>query len=363
MSRRLVIPKQGGVCRVCGAPKPPLAAWLGVCCRCLRERPEEALLLALEAHSRARRGFNLPERPPDHPDGVRCGLCLHECRIGEGQVGYCGLRENRQGRLHHRAGTPRRGMLHYYNDPLPTNCVADWVCPERRSWGKVNLAVFYGSCTLDCFFCQNWHYRRLCPHRDALSAEGLAGAATSRTACVCFFGGDPASQMPHALATGRLLARQGKRVCWETNGTMHPNLLERAVALSLESGGIVKFDLKAWSEPLHIALTGATNRRTLENLRRAARHFRERPEPPPVVAATLLVPGYVDEEEVGQLARYIASLDPEIPYALLAFAPAFFLSDLPTTSQAQAQACLEAARAAGLNRVRLGNVHLLGWEE
>jgi pyruvate formate lyase activating enzyme len=251
-------------------------------------------------------------------------------------------------------------MLHWYYDPLPTNCVADWVCPERRSFGKVNLAVFYGSCTYNCLFCQNWHFRRLTPEADGLSAEELAAAAGQRTACICFFGGDPSSQMPHALATSHILARLGKRVCWETNGTMHRKLLDRAVDLALGSGGIVKFDLKAWSEPLHLALTGASNGRTLENFARAARRFGERSDPPLVVAATLLVPGYVDAVEVKALASYIASFSPNIPYALLAFGPAFFFSDLPTTSREQAYACLEAAQSAGLTNVRLGNRHLLG---
>ena len=34
---------------------------------------------------------------------------------------------------------------------------------------------------------------------------------------------------------------------------MHPALLRRAAELSFNSGGCVKFDLKAWSEQLHMA--------------------------------------------------------------------------------------------------------------
>ena len=347
-------------CRLCGRTRPPVAAVLGVCGDCLRRRPEEALPHALSAHRRVRREFDLPEEPPRNPAGRRCGLCIHDCRMGEGEVGYCGLRENRGGRVFHHAGTPRRGVLHWYYDPLPTNCVADWVCPVRHERGKVNLAVFYGACTYNCLGCQNWHFRRLSPEADGLSAEGLAAAADARTLCVCYFGGDPTPQMPHALATSHLLAARGVRVCWETNGTMNPKLLDRAVELALTSGGIVKFDLKAWSEPLHVALTGVSNRRTLENFARAARRFGERPDPPLVIAATLLVPGYVDAEEVGALARYLASLSPDIPYALLGFGPAFFLGDLPPTSRDHAEECLEAAQAAGLTNVRVGNRHLLG---
>jgi pyruvate formate lyase activating enzyme len=165
--------------------------------------------------------------------------------------------------------------------------------------------------------------------------------------------------MPHALATGKLLAERGIAVCWETAGTANSKLLNRALQLSIESGGCVKFDLKAFDENLHQALTGGTNRRTMENFTRAASRFEERPSRPLLIASTLLVPGYVDAQEVGRIARFIADANPAIPYALLAFHPHFEMADLPRTSIGHGQAALTAARAAGLTNVRLGNVHLL----
>jgi pyruvate formate lyase activating enzyme len=129
--------------------------------------------------------------------------------------------------------------------------------------------------------------------------------------------------------------------------------------LSLESGGCIKFDLKAWDDSLHRALCGVTNRRTLRNFEYLSAWISRRPAPPFLVAATLLVPGYVEADQVSLLARFIARLDRNIPYALLAFHPAFEMTDLPVTSRRQAESCLAAARDAGLKRVRLGNVHLL----
>jgi pyruvate formate lyase activating enzyme len=155
------------------------------------------------------------------------------------------------------------------------------------------------------------------------------------------------------------LAKKGVSICWETAGTANPKLLERAVDLSMATGGCIKFDLKAHDEVLHLALTGASNQRTLENFTRAARHFAERPDPPLVIASSLLVPGYVDPPEVGRIARFIASINPNIPYALLGFAPHFYMQDLPRTSVGHAQAAEAAARAAGLTNVRIGNRHLL----
>jgi len=354
-----------------------VAAHLRVCGPCIRDRPGEARPLIWAAHAQSRREFDLDPAPPRTTDGVTCALCAHRCQLGEGERGYCGLRVAHRGRLVHLAGTPGRGLLHWYRDPLPTNCVAMDVCAGRGRRGEHNLAVFYGSCSLNCLSCQNWHFRDLLPApagvidaartgagppEGGISAAELAQAANERTYCVCFFGGDPSSQMPHALAAAHRLAERGVTVCWETSGTAHPRLMERAVGLSLATGGTVKFDLKAHHEELHRALTGVSNRDTLANFAGAAARIPERPDPPPVVASTLLVPGYVDAEEVGQIARLIADLDPDIPYALLGFAPHFYMPDLPRTSVGHAEEAVAAARAAGLTRVWIGNRGLLSRE-
>jgi pyruvate formate lyase activating enzyme len=260
---------------------------------------------------------------------------------------------------------------------LPTNCVADWVCPggtgagypeftysDGPEYGYKNLAVFYQACSFDCLFCQNWHYRSLALRENKVRVESLVGAIDDRTSCVCFFGGDPTPQLPHSIRVARLALQrnQGRilRICWETNGSMHPALLKQAVEISLSSGGCIKVDLKAWDEGLHIALCGISNKRTLENFQLLAEYTRRRPSPPLLVASTLLVPGYVDRQEVSNLARFISSLNPDIPYSLLAFAPQFMMPDLPTTSRRHAEECLAEARAWGLRRVKVGNIHLLG---
>ncbi len=362
-------------CELCG--QEPVAWQLGVCARCLREERPGARERALAAHEQLRREWGLPGQPPRSKKGIPCRLCANACVLGEGEVGYCGLRLARGGQLLSLGGTARRGLLQWYRDPLPTNCVAMWACGAQGLQGH-NLAVFYGACSLNCLNCQNWHFRDLLPsqaERAAARAEQppaawsvrgrwvsaweLAACAEARTRCVCFFGGDPAVQMAHALLVGKLLARQGVRICWETNGLAHPKLMAKAVELSLRSGGTVKFDLKAWHEPIHVALTGRPNQRTLQNFAAAARRAPERPWPPLVVASTLLVPWYVDEIEVAPLAAFVAQFGSDIPYALLAFAPAFALADLPCTTREHAERALRAVRSAGLKNVRLGNEHLL----
>lgn len=140
----------------------------------------------------------------------------------------------------------------------------------------------------------------------------------------------------------------------------HPKLLRAAVRYSLDSGGCIKFDLKAFDEEIHYALSGVSNQRTLQNFADAAKRHAKRPDNPLILASTLLVPGYVDTEQVRKIASMIASINPDIPYALLGFAPNFYLSDLPCTSTQQAEDAHRTAVEAGLTNVRIGNRHLLG---
>lgn len=363
-----------GRCEICKQKSKEIAREIGVCRSCILEKPDKALPLALKAHYRTRASFGLPETEPRDPGGIPCRLCVHECRISEGEVGYCGLRRNKGGKIWDI--TAERGKFSWYHDPLPTNCVGDWVCPggtgagypkyahcKGPEYGYKNLSVFFHACSFNCLFCQNWSFmeRTTTPHTRTVAE--LVSAVDGLTACICFFGGDPTPQAPFSLKAARLARKkaEGKilRICWETNGSMHSAVLDKMVEMALESGGNIKFDLKAWDENLHIALTGVGNRRTLENFARAGRRVRERPVPSLLIANTLLVPGYIEVEEVKLLARYIASIDRDIPYSLLAFHPQFKMADLPVTSRRLAERCLETAREAGLRRVRLGNVHLL----
>ncbi|MFQ5815323.1 MAG: radical SAM protein [Candidatus Hydrothermarchaeaceae archaeon] len=291
--------------------------------------------------------------------------------------GYCGLKKNVAGKLVHLAGTGDGGLLDWYYDPLPTNCVGDWVCAGgtgagyprysyRKSgpeYGYKNLAVFYKSCTFDCLCCQNWHYRlgpkELGPRMSALE---LASKVDANTSCICYFGGDPASQILHALKTSELAvnAANGRilRICWETNGSTGRPFLKKMAKLSLESGGCIKFDLKAWDDDLHLALTGASNRQTLSNFEWLAGLIEKRPEPPFLIASTLIVPGYVEAEEVSSIARFISKLDPAIPYSILVFSPDYMMDDMPGFTKKQAAACFETAREC-LENMRMGNIHLL----
>jgi len=369
-----------GRCHICGLNSRLISDGLGLCLRCIRERPDDALQESLKVHAESRSQFGLPSFPPKDPEGIACGVCMNKCRIGLGKRGFCGLVANIDGRLTRFGGTPEKGILEWYYDPLPTNCVAWWFCAgctglgypkyaykAGAEIGYSNLAVFYGSCSFNCLFCQNWHYRALSSKLEpVVSAEGLAAKVHSTVSCICYFGGDPSPQMPHALRTSEIALEKAKdegrilRICWESNGYMNEVFAERAAKLSFESGGTVKFDIKTFNETLNRVLCGVSNKPTLDSFRRIGEKiFRDRLEPPVLTASTLLIPGYIDAEEVGLIANFLAGIDPKIPYTLLAFYPQYVMHDLPPTSRQLALECFEAAKKAGLERIKLGNVHLL----
>jgi pyruvate formate lyase activating enzyme len=369
-----------GKCLICGESAPPISDGLGVCLRCIRGTPEKALGITRQVHAKSRAGFGLPPIPPKDLEGLHCAVCANNCLIGSGNSGFCGLVWNIDGRMIRYGGTVDIGILQWYYDSLPTNCVSWWFCPgctgcgypkyaykPEAERGHLNLSVFYGACSFNCLFCQNWHYRNMSVlHKPVLSAEDLASKVDDKSvSCICFFGGDPSPQMPHSLEVSRIALEKVKgegrilRICWETNGYMNPKLAEKAAEYALESGGNIKFDLKSWSENLNIALCGVSNKPTLANFKMIGEKFyKKRQELPVLSASTLLVPGYVDVEEVEDVAKFISEIDRRIPYTLLAFYSCYVMYDLPTTSRKQAIDCQNAAKKH-LENVRIGNVHLL----
>ncbi|MCX8205449.1 MAG: radical SAM protein [Candidatus Nezhaarchaeota archaeon] len=350
-------------CQVCGVESKRIAKALALCPSCAREGGE-AVKIALEAHARVRRSLGLPEVVPKDPNGARCNWCSNECYIPEGGVGYCGLRRNEGGRLVHLAGLDV-GLLYAYYDPLPTNCCAAWFCLGTRKRGY-NLAVFFYGCNFDCLYCQNISHKRLVEGLTATPRELAERARPTSVKCICYFGGSPEPQLPFALRASRealeLASKRGEplHVCWEWNGCGSGPLVDEAARLSLTSGGNVKFDLKAWSPALSIALSGVENKRAYENFQRLAKTLHpQRLEEPLLTATTLLVPYYVDEVEVEAIASFIANLDPSIPYSLLIFYGAHAMRDLPITPVDQVVACYRAAERH-LERVHVGNLHLIG---
>lgn len=370
-----------GRCRYCGKSSILVSSVIGVCVDCVRK----GYLPVEELHKYSREKFKLPITRSSG-EGFKCSICGRRCVIPtpEGK-GYCAYRVVISGSPGLSTKNPENAIGFYYYDPHPTNCVALPVCPAATGLGYpsyaltpsgergyYNIAVFYGGCNLDCLYCQNWEYREMAAKtKPVLSIENLVRAVNSKTTCVCYFGGDPGPFAPHAILASKRMIERAKsiglgvfRVCWETNGLWNPILLEKATLLSLDTGGIVKVDFKAWSPEVYRVLCGVEEKHVeliRENIKLVARFFNKRSEPPLLVVSTLLVPGYIDEYEIEQATRFIAELNLEIPYIFLGFHPDYVLLDLPTTSRNHAEKAVKIARENGLKNVWVENVFLLGY--
>ena len=113
-------------CRLCGLSSKVVSARIGYCGSCITDHFSDVRADLEELHARLREPFGLPPSPPRDHGGLVCDRCLNVCRLAEGSVGYCGLRTNESGRL--TGGDADTGRVSWYYDPLPTNCVSDWVC-------------------------------------------------------------------------------------------------------------------------------------------------------------------------------------------------------------------------------------------
>lgn len=369
-----------GKCRLCGQGSEKISSFLPLCLDCIRKSPEEALEIASSIHAEVREETGLPPDVPKSPDGIDCHYCANSCRIPQGDRGYCNLSENRSGRLARSFGTPERAIGLWYKDPHPTNCVAAWCCAggsgsgypryaktPKGDRGYVNAAVFLGSCSYHCLYCQNAEWREMARSGKPVLQSELAEEIFSDRSitCLCWFGGTPEPQMPFVYELSRKLKERAEkkkrifRICLEANGNFSWPWLEKIAQISLESGGGIKFDLKAWDENLNKVLSGRGNKATFENFHRLKKLHSERKEPPFLRASTLLIPGYIDLEEIRKIARFIKEIDPTIPYSLLGYAPAYRLNDLPTTEKDFAFRAKDVAEGEGLQRVRVGNKHLL----
>jgi pyruvate formate lyase activating enzyme len=343
------------------------AAVLGYCGACLADN-EDLVSNALAKHEQLRQSSGLVGKVAKNGKIV-CAECGNHCRLNNGETGFCGLRYALDSKIVERF--PGQAIVSWYFDPIPTNCTADWVCTvsrERKLHSRAdmqnNLAVFYGSCNSDCLYCQNASHKELTvAGRPLMTPDMLANAADSKTACVCYFGGDPGCNAEHSLSTSELIRKEREiPICYETNGNISRKYLDRIAEIVLQSRGTLKFDLKAFNSSLYRALTGVSNEIVLRNFRYLARISRKR-EHEFLVASILLVPGYIGISQTKLLCEFIAECDVTIPTVLLGFYPHNRMQDLPRTSRSHALRCKNAAEESGLINVRIGNVHLLSNEQ
>ncbi len=343
-------------CEICKKNFDYIPLILRICKKCLIINFENVKDKLISIHKKSREKYELSF--PDKKVGIKCFLCARECILGEGEKGFCGLRMVKNKKILNFCKHDE-GFFKFYYDPLPTNCVADFVCSGHKAYGKYNLAVFYETCSLNCLFCQNYHFRFTKPWKEKPSSYvELVKALNPDVYCICFFGGDPTTQGIHSLKVAEEAIKMGKVVCFESNGMWNRKILKRVLDVVKESGGILKFDIKAFSPEVYFALTGSDGRKVFENFEFSVNYLKEFSSKH-LCVSTLMVPGYLDEYEISKIAEFISKLNPEIPYALLAFAPHFEMNDVRQNYKREAERFYEIAKGKGLKNVRIGNVFLL----
>ena len=272
--------------------------------------------------------------------GLRCGLCPHACLIAPGNAGRCRAHRNEDGVLWARnygcctalALDPveKKPLYHFYP-------------------GKRILSVGAWGCNFRCAFCQNWEIaQRADVEGQFVSPEALRDAALATGAQnigVAFTYAEPSVWCEYVLDAAPLLRAAGLRTVLVTNGFLSPAALE-ALLPWVDAWNI---DVKAFDEPFYREICGgalADVRRTVERVVAHRAH---------VEITTLVLPGLNDSAaEIGALARWLASLDAQIPLHLSRYFPRYKLH-LPPTPEETLRRLREAARMH-LPYVYLGNV-------
>lgn len=106
---------------------------LSLCKDCLISEFQRVKPFLQEIHEKTRLEFGLPLESTETQEGLLCPLCLRRCSLKDKDTGFCGLVQ-RKGSSIINPGS-KIGYYSWYYDPLPTNCVADWICPGGTGCG------------------------------------------------------------------------------------------------------------------------------------------------------------------------------------------------------------------------------------
>lgn len=247
-----------------------------------------------------------------------CPVCPHHCLLAEGQTGRCRARKNREGKI---VSINYGKLTSLMLDPIEKK-------PLRRFFpGSRILSVGSFGCNLACPFCQNYeismadsrqaHWQEAVP--EALA--GLAQEYQSRgNIGVAFTYNEPLVGYEFVRDTARLVRERGMKNVLVTNGCAELSVLEELL-LYVDAMNI---DLKGFTGEWYEKLGG--------DLETVKRFIARAAQDCHVELTTLIVPGENDsEEEMEREARWIASLDREIPLHVTRFFPRYRMADKAPT--------------------------------
>jgi pyruvate formate lyase activating enzyme len=276
---------------------------------------------------------------------IQCDLCPRDCKLHEGQRGFCFVRARENDRI---VLTTYGRSSGFCVDPIEKK-------PLNQFYpGSSVLSFGTAGCNLGCRFCQNWDIskaRQADKLMDQASPEAIAEHA-GRLGCksVAFTYNDPVIFAEYAMDVADACHARGIQTVAVTAGYMHAEP-RREFYAKMDAANV---DLKAFTEDFYRKLTFselAPVLETLEYLHHETRVWLE--------ITTLLIPGHNDSEaEVTRLSEWVAEkLGPEVPVHFTAFHPDFKMVDVPHTPPATLRRSRDIARKAGLKFVYTGNVH------
>lgn len=286
-----------------------------------------------------------PELVRDEGDGVvRCLACGHRCKVQPGRHGVCQVRFNEGGVLR----VPFGYVAGLAIDPIEKK-------PFYHAYpGTEALSFGMLGCDFHCAYCQNWVTSQALRDDAAIAEPHFVDpqrvvelALQHGCKVLTSTYNEPLITSEWAMAIFRLGRQAGLVGSYVSNGNGTPEVLEYIRPYVQ----LYKVDLKAFRDKAYRELGGVLSN-TLETIRRLKQlDFW-------VEIVTLIVPGFNDsDDELRQIAEFIAGVSPEIPWHVTAFHPDYRMTDPPATSVETLLRACELGKAAGLLYVYPGNAH------
>jgi len=274
---------------------------------------------------------------------VRCVACAHRCVVLPQQMGICGVRANKEGKLY----TLVYGKaVAAHVDPIEKKPLYHFL-PGTRSF-----SIATAGCNLHCRYCQNWQISQV-RSRDselgfALAPEQAVESAT-RYGCgsLAYTYTEPTVFIEYALDTAREAKRRGLKNVFVTNGYYTEEALEEMLPL-IDAANV---DLKSFRDGTYRKVCGATLKPVLDSISRSFQRGMW------IEVTTLVIPGLNDSDaELRDIAQFLAGLSRDLPWHLSRFFPAYRMTDRGPTPVTTLNHARDIGRAAGLHHVYVGNV-------
>jgi pyruvate formate lyase activating enzyme len=241
------------------------------------------------------------------PDNwVTCFACGHRCKIPPAKDGICKIRFNRDGILYVPFGYVSGIAL----DPIEKK-------PFFHAYpGSTALSFGMLGCDYHCSFCQNWMTSQALRDLHAvssieeISAEEIVRLALNQKAPVITSTyNEPLITSEWAIEVFKLAKKAGLVTSYVSNGNGTPEVLDYIQPWI----DLYKVDLKGFRQKAYQQIGGV-----LQNVLDTIKSLYERKKWIEVV--TLVVPGMNDsDEELADIARFIVSLSPDIPWHVTAY--------------------------------------------